>query len=87
MLASVWPSWPTDPRKTFAAFSLYAKYTKENVASLCPDLPQDACFGTDEYEGEGLEDSAWRSWSYQFCTEWGYFMGVSSVLAVQDGPR
>ncbi|GAA6033813.1 hypothetical protein JCM8097_000354 [Rhodosporidiobolus ruineniae] len=71
-------SWPKDPRSRFAAFASYAAYIKEHVASACPDnLSQDECFGTDSYGGDGLEEADWKSWSYQFCTEWGYFIGAA----------
>ncbi|ORY83593.1 serine carboxypeptidase S28-domain-containing protein [Leucosporidium creatinivorum] len=75
-VAQAFPSWPKDPRKTFASFSAYAAYSKDKIASMCPeDEEQDDCFGTDAYGGDGLEEAPWKSWSYQFCTEWGYFMG------------
>lgn len=57
------PSWPKDPRKAFASFSAYAEYTKENIASMCPEgEEQDDCFGTDAYGGDGLEEAPWKSW-------------------------
>ncbi|GAA5922676.1 hypothetical protein JCM1841_001100 [Sporobolomyces salmonicolor] len=77
LLSYVLPHWPTNPRKQLAAFSSYASFIKEHVAALCPDgAEQDECFGTDVYEGDGLEEAGWKSWSYQFCTEWGYFIGA-----------
>ncbi|GAA5934245.1 uncharacterized protein JCM15063_004515 [Sporobolomyces koalae] len=70
------PKWPSNPRKQLAAFANYANYVKEHIASRCPEgVAQDDCFGTDLYDGDGLEEAPWKSWSYQFCTEWGYFMG------------
>ncbi|BGP56935.1 hypothetical protein JCM8202v2_004571 [Rhodotorula sphaerocarpa] len=67
---------PADPRKEFESLAGYAAYVREHVAALCPpDLTQDECFGTDEYGGDDLEEAPWKSWSYQFCTEWGYFIG------------
>ncbi|GAA5846293.1 hypothetical protein JCM9279_005895 [Rhodotorula babjevae] len=71
-------SFPQDPRKAIASLASYADYVKQHVAVLCPpDEPQDACFGTDEYPGEALDDYEWRSWAYQFCSEWGYFIGAA----------
>ncbi|KAK4702522.1 hypothetical protein P7C70_g3698, partial [Phenoliferia sp. Uapishka_3] len=67
-----------NPMKRFQSFKSYAAYVKEEIASMCPeeDGEQDECFGTSVYVGEGLEEAPWRSWSYQFCTEWGYYMGA-----------
>ncbi|GAA6019817.1 hypothetical protein JCM11491_000282 [Sporobolomyces phaffii] len=72
------PKWPSNPRKQLAAFSNYATYVKEHIASRCPEgVAQDDCFGTDLYEGDGIEEAPWKSWAYQFCTEWGYFIGAA----------
>ncbi|GAA5822645.1 hypothetical protein JCM3770_002853 [Rhodotorula araucariae] len=69
---------PKDPRKTLESFSTYAAYVKEHIVPLCPpDESQDACFGTDEYGGDDLDEYEWKSWAYQFCTEWGYFIGAA----------
>ncbi|BGP42000.1 hypothetical protein JCM10449v2_005997 [Rhodotorula kratochvilovae] len=66
------------PRETLESFSTYAAYVKQHIVPLCPpDEPQDACFGTDEYSGDGLDEYEWKSWAYQFCTEWGYFIGAA----------
>ncbi|GJN92935.1 hypothetical protein Rhopal_005978-T1 [Rhodotorula paludigena] len=77
-LSSAAPSLlPKDPRSTLTSFSHYAEYVKAHIAVLCPpDVAQDDCFGTDEYGGDGLDEASWKSWSYQFCTEWGYFIGA-----------
>ncbi|GAA5864820.1 hypothetical protein JCM3774_004240 [Rhodotorula dairenensis] len=73
---SLFPSLPSDPRKALESFQGYAKFVSEHVAALCPpDTTQDECFGTDEYGGDSLDEAPWKSWSYQFCTEWGYFIG------------
>ncbi|GAA5967319.1 hypothetical protein JCM3765_005600 [Sporobolomyces pararoseus] len=72
------PSWPSNPRKRLAEFTNYANYIKEHVAAKCPEgIEQDECFGTDVYVGDGLEEAPWKSWAYQFCTEWGYFIGAA----------
>ncbi|GAA5938535.1 hypothetical protein JCM3775_002153 [Rhodotorula graminis] len=71
-------SFPQDPRKAIASLAAYGEYVKQHVAPLCPpDESQDGCFGTDEYPGDALDDYEWRSWAYQFCTEWGYFIGAA----------
>jgi hypothetical protein len=47
---------------------------------------QDACFGTFDnaiYQRVGLEQQGWRSWTYQVCTQWGYFY----TSDVPDGIR
>lgn len=65
------PTLPTNPRKVFAEISNYATYVKENIVPLCPEgISQDECFGSDIYAdaGEGLEQSSWRSWTWQVCT-------------------
>ncbi|KAM0751280.1 hypothetical protein T439DRAFT_313583 [Meredithblackwellia eburnea MCA 4105] len=72
------------PQKRLASLRSYAKYINDNIAAFCPeDEPgdQDACFGLDGYEGgegseEGTEEAGWKSWTYQYCTEWGYFIGA-----------
>jgi len=68
-----------DPRKELRSFGNYQAWIKTNIASLCPpEESQDDCFGTNnpaQYESTSIQDSSWRSWSYQVCTEWGYFMG------------
>lgn len=74
--------WPSNPTKTFAQFSTYAAYIKSNISTLCPpDFTQDECFGTDVGsvgDMNDLEEAGWKSWTYQYCTEWGYFIGVSA---------
>ncbi|GAA5893938.1 hypothetical protein JCM6882_003133 [Rhodosporidiobolus microsporus] len=77
-LAHLFPHWPKDPRSRFAAFSSYAAFIKSTISAACPEgQSQDSCFGTDDFGGTGLEESSWRSWSYQFCQEWGYFIGAA----------
>ncbi|GAA5844809.1 hypothetical protein JCM11251_002284 [Rhodosporidiobolus azoricus] len=77
-LVHLLPDWPKDPRSRFAAFSSYAGFIKSTIAAACPEgQSQDSCFGTDDFGGIGLEESGWRSWSYQFCQEWGYFIGAA----------
>ncbi|BGP26294.1 extracelular serine carboxypeptidase [Rhodotorula toruloides] len=74
---AVLPSLPQDPRTALARFAAYASYIREHIAILCPpDTAQDHCFGTDQYSGDELDDYEWKSWAYQVCTEWGYFIGA-----------
>lgn len=69
---------PKDPRKTLASMSTYAAYVKEHIAALCPpDELQDACFGTDEYSGDGLDEYEWKSWAWQFCSGAPQFLATS----------
>ncbi|GAA5874419.1 hypothetical protein JCM8547_005394 [Rhodosporidiobolus lusitaniae] len=74
-VAHLLPHWPKDPRNKFGQLKSYAAFIRDTIASACPaGASQDECFGTDEYGGYGLEEAPWKSWSYQFCTEWGYFI-------------
>ncbi|GJJ13198.1 hypothetical protein Clacol_007449 [Clathrus columnatus] len=59
----------------FALFN-YANYIRENVVSRCPkDTDVEECFGTTDPEQflDTSINSTWRCWSFQVCTEWGYF--------------
>ena len=47
---------------------------------------QDSCFSNLNvtfYEQDGLDQFNWRSWSYQYCSEWGYLQTGSGVPADQ----
>lgn len=68
--------FPGDPRNRFEH---YATYVKSKIASLCPpSMTQDKCFGTqDVVHGDSLAEAPWRSWTWQYCTEWGYFIGAA----------
>ncbi|KAK8017813.1 hypothetical protein PG993_014139 [Apiospora rasikravindrae] len=56
----------------------YVGYVRDDAVASCTDEDQDQCFGT--ASGEGLGDNfaafdlsqTWRSWPYQYCTQWGY---------------
>ncbi|SCV73373.1 BQ2448_7299 [Microbotryum intermedium] len=68
--------WPS--RKAFAELTKYAQYIRTNVASLCPaEMSQDECFGHEGVDSTGLDQSSWRSWTWQFCTEFGFFITSS----------
>lgn len=82
IVASLFPSLPSDPKKALESLQGYANYVSEHVAPLCPpDATQDECFGTDEYGGDSLEEAPWKSWSYQFCTG-GFISSLPSGLAI-----
>ncbi|KAF8586289.1 peptidase S28 [Ramaria rubella] len=59
----------------FALFN-YARYIRENVVSRCPrDMTVEECFGTSDptsFQNTSVS-STWRAWTFQVCTEWGYF--------------
>ncbi|KAH9938998.1 peptidase S28 [Epithele typhae] len=67
------PQGITVKNSTFA----YAKYIIKEFSSACPPEEQDQCFGsiTDKefYEQTDLSQT-WRTWSFQVCTQWGFFM-------------
>ncbi|EGN98555.1 hypothetical protein SERLA73DRAFT_183618 [Serpula lacrymans var. lacrymans S7.3] len=54
----------------------YANYMKENYVSQCADdTTVEECFGT--YNDSNFQDvsldQTWRAWTFQVCTQWGYF--------------
>ncbi|PVF95215.1 peptidase S28 [Serendipita vermifera] len=55
----------------------FARHIRRTVVPLCPDTAaQDDCFGTHDdskFQGTALTD-IWRLWTFQVCTEWGYFI-------------
>ncbi|KIM30824.1 hypothetical protein M408DRAFT_327787 [Serendipita vermifera MAFF 305830] len=55
----------------------HAAFIRKQVVPLCPDTSaQEDCFGThddDKFKGTDL-DQIWRLWTFQVCTEWGYFI-------------
>ncbi|KAF4577249.1 hypothetical protein EYR36_005236 [Pleurotus pulmonarius] len=64
----------TDGLSLDFALTNYAKYIKDNVASRCRSTVEE-CFGTfddSQYQAIGL-DQDWRLWTFQVCTQWGYF--------------
>jgi len=69
------PSWPG---RSFASFSNYAAFVKENIAAACPEEEdQDFCFGNAEYSDAdtSIKGAEWKAWPAQFCAEWGYLQG------------
>ncbi|KAG9028191.1 hypothetical protein FRB95_006769 [Tulasnella sp. JGI-2019a] len=55
----------------------YAAWVKKNIVSYCPeDSTAEECFGTyDDVKYQDESDiGAWRAWTFQVCTQWGYFM-------------
>ncbi|KAI5119050.1 hypothetical protein M0805_005916 [Coniferiporia weirii] len=55
----------------------YAKYIKENYVSRCPEgYTVEECFGShddEKFQNTSLSEE-WRAWTFQVCTEWGYFI-------------
>jgi hypothetical protein len=62
----------------------YIGYINETVVASCKDETQDECFtGYDTsgfYQKTDLKQT-WRSWPYQYCTQWGYLQTGSGVPA------
>lgn len=64
----------------------YIGYINATVVSRCTDSTQDECFSnynTTFYEQDSIDQQGWRSWAYQYCTEWGYLQTGSGVPADQ----
>jgi hypothetical protein len=55
----------------------------ENVVSGCSDPDQDDCFSTHIPSFYAQDDitQTWRSWPYQYCTQWGFLQTGSGVPA------
>ena len=56
-----------------------------NVVDYCGGS-QDDCFSARNptyYAQDSIKDGAWRSWPYQYCTEWGFLQTGSGVPADQ----
>ena len=77
------------PNKTLVNQLLnYVGYINFTAVSLCDaeGLTQNQCFtnlNRTYYEQDGQDQAIWRSWSYQYCTEWGYLQTGSGVPANQ----
>lgn len=59
----------------------YIGYVNDTVVSQCNDASQDECFTTYKpsfYQQDNITQT-WRSWSYQYCFEWGYLQTGSGV--------
>lgn len=62
----------------------YIGWIDLTAASVCKseNLTQDECFSNlDEsyYKKHDLSTAEWRSWAYQYCSEWGYLQTGSGV--------
>ncbi|KAK3709692.1 hypothetical protein LTR37_010719 [Vermiconidia calcicola] len=62
----------------------YIGYIDKTVVGRCGDegSSQDECFSNLNvtfYQQTGQSQAPWRSWSYQYCTEWGYLQTGSGV--------
>ncbi|KAL3425043.1 serine carboxypeptidase S28 [Phlyctema vagabunda] len=63
----------------------YIGFLDDYVISGCESADQDECFtqhNLTAYEEDDLS-ATWRSWPYQYCTEWGYLQTGSGVPADQ----
>ena len=63
-------------------------WANKTIVQSCPPAfgSQDDCFGTHDdsvWQNIDLDQQAWRSWTYQVCTQWGYFYSTR----VSDGNR
>lgn len=62
----------------------YIGYVNLTAVSGCTaeGISQDDCFSNlnaTKYQGITQKNSIWRSWAYQYCTEWGYLQTGSGV--------
>ena len=62
----------------------YVGYTYLMQVTPCTEsgASQDYCFSNLNrtfYEQTGQDQSSWRSWAWQYCTEWGYLQTGSGV--------
>lgn len=74
------------PNKTLTTSMLnMIGYYNLTEVSTCTGMTQDQCFSTHNktyYQQDSIEDGSWRSWPYQYCTEWG-FLQTGNVPAGQ----
>ena len=59
----------------------YIGYINATAVSECESANQDECFSNLNatfYAQDTLEDYDWRSWAFQYCSEWGYLQVGSS---------
>lgn len=74
-----------EPNKTVVNQLLnYVGYTYMMQVDACTasGSSQDQCFSNlnkTYYEQTGQDQSSWRSWAWQYCTEWGYLQTGSGV--------
>ncbi|KAF9877161.1 extracelular serine carboxypeptidase [Colletotrichum karsti] len=60
----------------------YIGYVRDDVKQACRDGDLFRCFSSKNeanYNNTSIRQSAGRSWTYQVCTEWGYFQTGSGV--------
>lgn len=80
-----------DPNTTVVNQLLnYVGYTYRMQVIPCAKRgsSQDQCFSNlnkTDYENTGQNQSEWRSWAWQYCTEWGYLPTGSGVPKDQHG--
>ncbi|GJJ09250.1 hypothetical protein Clacol_003472 [Clathrus columnatus] len=59
-------------------FLNYANYIKNELVPLCGDESIEECFGTTnstQFQADDLSQT-WRSWQFQVCTAWGFFINA-----------
>ena len=85
--------WANESTTLTTAMLNFIGWIGENFIAPCAasNDTQDFCFGThgDTYYGQGnytsatLADNVWRSWPWQYCTQWGFLQTGSGVPADQ----
>ncbi|KZO95036.1 peptidase S28 [Calocera viscosa TUFC12733] len=67
------------------AVTNYAKYIKEVELADCPEgMSVEECFSSSDptkFQNTSLSES-WRAWSFQVCTEWGYFFAAPPYASI-----
>ncbi|KAM0813435.1 putative Extracellular serine carboxypeptidase [Seiridium cardinale] len=66
-------------------FLNYVGYVRGTSVASCTEEDQNACFGTSDSEFYAQVDPSqtWKSWPYQYCTEWGFLQTGSGTPADQ----
>ncbi|KAI4602078.1 hypothetical protein KJ359_010944 [Pestalotiopsis sp. 9143b] len=77
--------WANETDTLSNKFLNWVGYIRQSVAASCSGADQDECFGTDDPTFYAQDDitQTWRSWPYQYCTEWGYLQTGSGTPADQ----
>lgn len=66
--------WGHESEQLITRMLNYIGYVRGVSVASCDDADQDQCFGTADVEAHARDDlsQTWRSWPYQYCTQWGY---------------
>ncbi|KAH6652577.1 peptidase S28 [Truncatella angustata] len=77
--------WGNETEKLSNHFLNFIGYVRESSVASCTEADQNVCFGTSDPELYTSTDASqtWKSWPYQYCTEWGYLTTGSGVPAGQ----